>query len=82
MPGYSGDPKLWFAQLDSSFIAQGVQATQRKLYVLISGLPATFTNTVKDIITDLSQGMPYNSFRTEVLCSNSKADAFIITGLR
>ncbi|XP_014773237.1 uncharacterized protein LOC106871348 [Octopus bimaculoides] len=73
IPAYSGDAKLWFAQLDCYFTAHGIQAAQQKLHVLISGIPAILADTVKDIITDLPQNMVYDSLRTEILRRNSKS---------
>lgn len=70
---YSGDAKLWFAQLDSYLTAHSVYASEQKLNVFIRGIPATLSITVKDIIIDPLQGKIYDFLKTKVQRRNPKS---------
>ena len=51
LPAFSGDVRVWFAQLESYFVANNVME-QRQLPILFSAFPASLTPVVKDLITD------------------------------
>lgn len=66
IPAYAGNVRLWFALLDSYLAENRVQSTQQKIHILISSIPVSLGATLKDFITDSSQGTSYGSCKSEV----------------
>ena len=70
LPALVGDVRVWFAQLESYFMANNV-TEQRQLPILFSAFPALFTPVVKDLIIDTPLNAPYDSIKWEVLLRTS-----------
>ena len=51
LPAFAGDVRVWFAQLESYFVANN-DTEQRQLPILFSAFPAALTPVVKNLITD------------------------------
>ena len=63
---FAGDVRVWFAQLESYFVANNV-TEQRQLPILFSAFPVSLTPVVKDLITDTPLNATYDSIKREVL---------------
>ena len=70
LPAFAGDVRVWFAQLESYFVANNVME-QRQLPILFSAFPASLTPVVKDLITDTPLNATHDSIKREVLLRTS-----------
>ena len=70
LPAFTGDVRVWFAQLESYFVANNV-TEQQQLHILFSTFPASLTPPVKDLITDFPFNSTYDSIKREVLLQTS-----------
>ena len=70
LPAFAGDVRVWFAQLESYFVANNVME-QRQLPILFSAFPASLTPVFKDLITDTPLNATYDSIKREVLLRTS-----------
>lgn len=70
LPAFAGDVRVWFAQLESHFLANNV-SEQTKLHILFSAFPASLTPVIKDLITDTPINSTYESIKWEVLLQTS-----------
>ena len=65
LPAFAGDVRVWFALLESYFVANNV-TERRQLHILFSAFPASLTPVVKDLITDTPLDSTYDSIKREV----------------
>uniref|UniRef100_A0A0L8GI43 Uncharacterized protein n=1 Tax=Octopus bimaculoides TaxID=37653 RepID=A0A0L8GI43_OCTBM len=64
-----GEAKMWFSQLEFYFIATSTRQPLVKLHITFSGLPSPLVSSVRDLLTDIPDGMSYE--KSEVLRRNS-----------
>lgn len=67
LPAFAGDVRVWFAQMESYFVANNITTEKRQLHILFSAFPASLMPVIKDVITDPPPGSTYESVKREVL---------------
>ncbi|XP_029634918.1 uncharacterized protein LOC115210455 [Octopus sinensis] len=67
LPAFSGDVRLWFSQLDLYFTASDISSKWQQLHILLSSIPPSLANSLKDIIIDTTKDATYPSFKSEII---------------
>ena len=59
LPAFDRDVRVWFAQLESCFVANNASSEHQQLHILFSALWVSLTPTIKDIVTNPFLGSTY-----------------------
>ncbi|CAM1330532.1 Uncharacterised protein r2_g3962 [Pycnogonum litorale] len=75
LPAYwSGDPQLWFGQVEGQFQASGITTELTKYEYVVAALPPDTAAEVRDLIVNMPTERPYTVLKTAVISRTAESD--------
>ena len=64
---WSSDPILWFTQVESQFMLQGITAQVTKFHHVLANLSQEITTEVRDLLINPPEENPYNVLKETLI---------------